>query len=158
MRCPFGLKHATSQHNHKPCYKPHNNPRRPWNGQNSYGDKPLTLPMKRIKNLEKYWAESFTKYLPKLQCDTFQRVESMHARIKRVLHEQLCFYQLAVAISETIDGQAAKRQLEDALSIQRNLVNLSPELSALAGLIPISLLGEIQDLYTFVTRTMIPVL
>ena len=82
----------------------------------------------------------------------------MHARIKRVLHEQLCFYQLAVAISETIDGQAAKRQLEDALSIQRNLVNLSPELSALAGLIPISLLGEIQDLYTFVTRTMIPVL
>jgi hypothetical protein len=113
--------------------------------------------MKRIKNLEKHWAESFTKYLPKLQCDTSQRVESMHARIKRVLPEQLCFYQLAVAISETIDGQAAKRHREDALSIQRNLVCLSPELGSLAGLIPISLLGEIQDLFTFVSTTKIPV-
>ena len=113
--------------------------------------------MKRIKNLEKHWAECFTKYLPKLQCDTSQRVESMHARIKRVLPEQLCFYQLAVAISETIDGQAAKRHLEDALSIQRNLVCLSPELGSLAGLIPIRLLGEIQDLYTFTSTTKIPV-
>ena len=103
--------------------------------------------MNRIKLMERRWAEPFTKYFPKLGCDTTQRVESMHSRIKLVLPDKLCFFELVKAVAEAMDEQAAKRHIADANSIQRNYVELSPELCALSGLIPINHLKEINNLY-----------
>ena len=103
--------------------------------------------MNRIKMLERRWTGPYTKYFPKLNCDTTQRVESMHSRIKLVLPNKLCFLELVRAVSEAMDEQAAKRHIADAMSIQRNLVQLCPELSSLSGLIPIDHLKEINNLY-----------
>lgn len=104
--------------------------------------------LKRIRLHEQRWAECYTKYLPKLECDTSQRVESMHSRVKLVLKkEELCFYELVKAVSDTMDEQEAKRHREDALSIQRNLVELSPELIGLAGMIPIEILKNLNNLW-----------